>query len=184
MVTIKDLFEVFREVGQVFDVFLPKDRLNGRGRGFGFVRFKTEWHANRAIRSLNGRMVGGRRIGEQKAKYVDRNSRKTCYSLAVKSTRKAFSAVSLQNQGVNSTYPPKASHGKSNDRDVSSCPPLKGVLRKLRDDLSSPSINHILQENMACPGIADMDGLATPKDAQVPSGKGSDPSIDGASSQI
>ena len=111
VVTIKDLFEVFREVGQVFDVFLPKDRLNGRGRGFGFVRFKTEWHANRAIRSLNGRMVGGRRIGVQKAKYVDRNSKKTCYSLAVKSTRKAFSAVSLQNQGVNSTYPPKASHG-------------------------------------------------------------------------
>eukprot|EP00268_Persea_americana_P012961 TRINITY_DN15589_c0_g1_i1.p2 TRINITY_DN15589_c0_g1~~TRINITY_DN15589_c0_g1_i1.p2 ORF type:complete len:104 (-),score=17.85 TRINITY_DN15589_c0_g1_i1:155-466(-) len=99
--------------------------------------------------------------------------------LAPITTTKVFT---LQNQ---SDHPPfRGTPGKSNDRDVSSCPPLKGVLRKLRDDLSSPSINHILQENMACPGIADMDGLATPKDAQVPSGKGSDPSIDGASSHI
>lgn len=116
VVTTKDLFEVFREVGQVFDVFLPKDRLNGRGRGFGFVRFKTEWDANRAIRSLNGRMVGGRRIGVKKANYVDRNSKKTGYNLAVERTRKALSAVSRQNQGVNSTNSPKASHGTNQAR--------------------------------------------------------------------
>ena len=70
MVTTKDLFDVFREIGQVFNVFSPKDRLDGRGKGFGFVQFKTEWDANKAIRSLNGPMVGAGRIGVQKAKCV------------------------------------------------------------------------------------------------------------------
>ena len=40
--TTKDLFNVFKEAGLVFDVFLPKDRRSGQGKGFGFVRFKTE----------------------------------------------------------------------------------------------------------------------------------------------
>ncbi|XXG67826.1 hypothetical protein AAC387_Pa06g1082 [Persea americana] len=54
---------------------------------------------------------------------------------------------------------------KSNARDVSSCPSLTGVVRKLHDDLFAPSRNLILQDNLAGPGIADMDGLATPKKA-------------------
>lgn len=36
-VTTKVLFDVFREAGPVFDVFLPKERITGKGRGFGFV---------------------------------------------------------------------------------------------------------------------------------------------------
>eukprot|EP00268_Persea_americana_P021814 TRINITY_DN21715_c0_g1_i1.p1 TRINITY_DN21715_c0_g1~~TRINITY_DN21715_c0_g1_i1.p1 ORF type:complete len:126 (-),score=20.55 TRINITY_DN21715_c0_g1_i1:373-750(-) len=56
-------------------------------------------------------MVGGRRTGVKKANYVDKNSKKTGYSLAVERTRKAFGAVSMQNQGVNPTNSPKASHG-------------------------------------------------------------------------
>ena len=63
VVMSKDLFEVFRKAGPVFDAFLPKDKFSGRSRGFGFVHFKTEWDANKAIHNLNGRLIGGRRIG-------------------------------------------------------------------------------------------------------------------------
>lgn len=73
--TTKNLFFVFREAGPVFDVFVPKDKNTGRGRGFGFVCFKTEWNANRAIQRFDGRVVGGRRLGVQKAKFVDRKTK-------------------------------------------------------------------------------------------------------------
>ena len=58
----------------MFNVFLPRDIRSGKVRGFGFVRFKTEWDSNLAIQNLNGRVVGGRRITVQKAKFVDRKS--------------------------------------------------------------------------------------------------------------
>ena len=67
----KDLFEGFREAGPVFDAFIPKDRSSGKGRGFGFVRLKTEWDANRAIKLWNGRALPGRKIGVQQSKVPD-----------------------------------------------------------------------------------------------------------------
>eukprot|EP00268_Persea_americana_P059851 TRINITY_DN7393_c0_g2_i2.p1 TRINITY_DN7393_c0_g2~~TRINITY_DN7393_c0_g2_i2.p1 ORF type:complete len:273 (+),score=44.60 TRINITY_DN7393_c0_g2_i2:1124-1942(+) len=75
-VTTKILFDVFREAGPVFDVFLPKDKTSGKGRGFGFVRYKTEWDANRAIQRFDGSLVYGRRIWDQKARLIDRNAKK------------------------------------------------------------------------------------------------------------
>ena len=67
-VTSKDLFDVFREAGPVFDVFLQRDR-SSESRGFGFVQFKIEWDANRAIQRLDGRVIDGRRIRVQMARY-------------------------------------------------------------------------------------------------------------------
>eukprot|EP00268_Persea_americana_P021832 TRINITY_DN21728_c0_g2_i4.p1 TRINITY_DN21728_c0_g2~~TRINITY_DN21728_c0_g2_i4.p1 ORF type:complete len:201 (+),score=32.37 TRINITY_DN21728_c0_g2_i4:129-731(+) len=83
--TTKDLFNVFKKAGPVFDVFLPKDRRSGQGKGFGFVQFKTEWDANRAIKNLNGRVVCGRRIGVQVTKELNRNIK---YSRPSKANRK------------------------------------------------------------------------------------------------
>ncbi|XXG72547.1 hypothetical protein AAC387_Pa07g1616 [Persea americana] len=60
--TTKDLFDVFKEAGPVFDVFLPKDKITGKGRGFGFVRFKTEWDANRPA-TLNEAVDGIKLVG-------------------------------------------------------------------------------------------------------------------------
>ena len=56
-----------------------------QGKGFGFVRFKTEWDANRAIKNLNGRVVCGRRIGVQVTKELNRNIK---YSRPSKANRK------------------------------------------------------------------------------------------------
>ena len=90
--------------------------------------------------------------------------------------------ISVRNQ---TDHPPfRRTPGKSNTRDVSSCPPLKGVFRKLRDDLSAPCRNQILQQNLAGPFIAVREGLTSPKVAQMPSGKGSDPSVEGTGTQI
>lgn len=71
--TNRDLYALFREAGPVFDEFLPKVKHSGVSRGFGLVRYKTEWDVNRAIQRLNGRLFGGRRISVQKAKNIDRN---------------------------------------------------------------------------------------------------------------
>lgn len=66
-VTSKDLYLLLREVGLVFDVFIPRDHQNGSLRGFAFVRFKTEWVANKAMQKLNGCLIGGRKIQIQMA---------------------------------------------------------------------------------------------------------------------
>lgn len=61
IVTEKDLFGHFREGVVVFNVFIPRNRVNGSSRGFDFIRYKTEWDARKAITFLNGRSIGGSR---------------------------------------------------------------------------------------------------------------------------
>lgn len=60
VVTANDLFAHFREVGTVFDVFVPKNKSTGQIRGFAFVRCKIEWNARKAIKMLNRRNIRGR----------------------------------------------------------------------------------------------------------------------------
>lgn len=88
--TTKGVFDVFWEAGPVFDVFFPKDRTSGRSRGFGFVRFKTEWDANRAIQRLDGRVIDGSRIGVQMARYQDRNQKKAFHSSIYTNKKQVF----------------------------------------------------------------------------------------------
>lgn len=52
--SMKDLYDLFREAGFVFDVFVPKNKATGASRDFGFVRFKTKWDAKKAINLLHG----------------------------------------------------------------------------------------------------------------------------------
>lgn len=59
--TTRDQVEaLFSEIGQVQDVFLPMDRETGRPRGFAFVEFTSEEHAEQAIERFNGHELGGR----------------------------------------------------------------------------------------------------------------------------
>jgi RNA recognition motif-containing protein len=46
----------------VVDVHIPKDRETGRPRGFAFVRFGAEEHAQQAVEQFHGREVGGRAL--------------------------------------------------------------------------------------------------------------------------
>ncbi|KAF8023523.1 hypothetical protein BT93_F0895 [Corymbia citriodora subsp. variegata] len=67
--TADDLFPLFDKYGKVVDVFIPRDRRTGESRGFAFVRYKYKDEAQKAVDKLDGRVVDGREIGVQFAKY-------------------------------------------------------------------------------------------------------------------
>ncbi|KAA8545603.1 hypothetical protein F0562_020387 [Nyssa sinensis] len=67
--TAEDLFPLFDRYGKVVDIFIPRDRRTGDSRGFAFVRYKYAEEAQRAVDRLDGRVVDGREITVQFAKY-------------------------------------------------------------------------------------------------------------------
>ncbi|KAI3762183.1 hypothetical protein L1987_52607 [Smallanthus sonchifolius] len=67
--TADDLFPLFDKYGKVVDVFIPRDRRTGDSRGFAFVRYKYADEAQKAVDKLDGRVVDGREITVQFAKY-------------------------------------------------------------------------------------------------------------------
>ncbi|KAL9357386.1 hypothetical protein Peur_050639 [Populus x canadensis] len=67
--TADDLFPLFDKYGKVVDVFIPRDRRTGESRGFAFVRYKYAEEAQKAVNRLDGRVVDGREIMVQFAKY-------------------------------------------------------------------------------------------------------------------
>ncbi len=56
--TERDLTELFSPYGNVVEVNIPVDRINGRPRGFGFVTMATPEGARAAIRALHGKEIG------------------------------------------------------------------------------------------------------------------------------
>ncbi|MFQ6038732.1 MAG: RNA recognition motif domain-containing protein [Candidatus Aminicenantales bacterium] len=60
--TESDLREIFEEHGEVTSVKILKDNFTGRSRGFGFVEMPNQEEAEKAINSLNGKEVEGRKI--------------------------------------------------------------------------------------------------------------------------
>lgn len=57
-----DLQELFSQAGDVASVNLVRDQATGRPRGFAFVEMSTDAGAQKAIRDLNEREIGGRRL--------------------------------------------------------------------------------------------------------------------------
>ncbi|XP_034224190.1 serine/arginine-rich splicing factor SC35-like isoform X2 [Prunus dulcis] len=64
-----DLFPLFDKYGKVVDIFIPRDRRTGESRGFAFVRYKYADEAQKAVERLDGKVVDGREITVQFAKY-------------------------------------------------------------------------------------------------------------------
>ena len=56
---LRDAFEAF---GKVTRATVIMDRETGRSKGFGFVEMANNAEAEEAIKSMNGRNVGGRTI--------------------------------------------------------------------------------------------------------------------------
>ncbi|KAF3657256.1 Serine/arginine-rich splicing factor 2 [Capsicum annuum] len=67
--TADDLFPLFDKYGKVVDIFIPRDRRTGESRGFAFVRYKYAEEAQKAVDRLDGRVVDGREMAVQFAKY-------------------------------------------------------------------------------------------------------------------
>jgi len=67
----EELYRSFDSFGDIADVYIPRDKY-GESRGFGFVRFYDRRDAEDA-KSMDGQLIGGRRIGVQMAKYGRRH---------------------------------------------------------------------------------------------------------------
>jgi len=57
----QELRAEFEAFGQVDSVRVIKDRETGKSKGFGFVEMPDQAAAQRAVASLNGKEIGGRK---------------------------------------------------------------------------------------------------------------------------
>ncbi|XP_010483634.1 PREDICTED: cold-inducible RNA-binding protein-like [Camelina sativa] len=69
--TDQSLRQLFSPFGQITEARLIRDQLTQRPKGFGFVTFKSEDDAQKALQALNGKIVNGRLIFVETAKKVE-----------------------------------------------------------------------------------------------------------------
>jgi RNA recognition motif-containing protein len=67
-VTKEKLQEVFSAIGELEESTVIVDKFTGRSKGFGFVTFKNDADADKAIADLNGKDIGGRAATVNEAK--------------------------------------------------------------------------------------------------------------------
>ncbi len=67
-VTGDDLRSLFAGAGSVVDAVVIMDKMTGRSRGFGFVEMSSDEEAKKAIETLNGSDLKGRKINVNEAK--------------------------------------------------------------------------------------------------------------------
>jgi len=60
--TDQQLSEFFAQVGEVASATVITDKYSGQGKGFGFVEYKNDEDADKAIKELTGKDFGGRNI--------------------------------------------------------------------------------------------------------------------------
>lgn len=60
--TDEGLNQFFSEVGTVESAMIIRDKMSGRSKGFGFVEMSTDKEAQKAIETLNGKELDGRKI--------------------------------------------------------------------------------------------------------------------------
>lgn len=69
------LKEIFSAYGDVEEASVIKDKFSGRSKGFGFVTFKNDDEAKKAISEMNDKDVEGRNLKVNEAKPMDPDSR-------------------------------------------------------------------------------------------------------------
>src|SRR4051794_37982107 len=60
--TKAEVQNLFAEIGEIRDVYLPVDRQSGRPRGFAFVEYTSDEDAAKAIEKFNGYQMSGRAL--------------------------------------------------------------------------------------------------------------------------
>jgi len=66
--TSQDLESLFSEVGTCESAAVITDRATGRSRGFGFVEMSSASEVQKAISTLNGRELQGRKLNVSEAR--------------------------------------------------------------------------------------------------------------------
>lgn len=65
------LNELFSSFGEIEEATVIQDKFSGRSKGFGFVTFKNEDDAKKAIAEMNEKEVEGRALKVNEAKPMD-----------------------------------------------------------------------------------------------------------------
>ena len=63
-----DLQTLFSQAGEIASISVVRDQMTGRPRGFAFVEMSTDEGAQNAIRDLDGKDVGGRKVTVNEAR--------------------------------------------------------------------------------------------------------------------
>lgn len=61
-VNIGDLKYEFSRIGEVADVYMPRNHYTKQPRGFGFIKYVDNRDAHRAIEEMNGARIDGREV--------------------------------------------------------------------------------------------------------------------------
>ncbi|XP_002533103.2 glycine-rich RNA-binding protein 2, mitochondrial isoform X1 [Ricinus communis] len=56
------LRDAFRQHGELIEVKVICDHVNGKSEGYGFVKFTSESAASKALKEMNGQLLDGRNI--------------------------------------------------------------------------------------------------------------------------
>ncbi|KAB0794074.1 hypothetical protein PPYR_13694 [Photinus pyralis] len=128
--TPEDLRRVFERCGEVGDVYIPRDRFTRESRGFAFVRFYDKRDAEDALDAMDGRMLDGRELRVQMARYGRPTSPHRRYGRS--SRRRRSRSRSHRRRS------PSRSHSKSRSRSRSDSKSSRGRSRS-RSKSDKPS---------------------------------------------
>ncbi len=67
-VTEAELREAFHPFGEISSVSIVKDKSSGESKGFAFVEMPKQEEAETAMRSLNGKVLGGKPLTVNQAR--------------------------------------------------------------------------------------------------------------------
>jgi RNA recognition motif-containing protein len=70
-VDLEKLKELFTPFGEIEEAIIISDKFSGRSKGFGFVTFKDDASAKKAIAEMNEKEIEGRGLKVNEAKPMD-----------------------------------------------------------------------------------------------------------------
>jgi len=65
------LSEMFSSFGEIDEAIVIADKYSGRSKGFGFVTFKNDEDADKAVADMNGKDIEGRELKVSEAKPME-----------------------------------------------------------------------------------------------------------------
>lgn len=69
--TQKELQELFATYGEIEEAVVISDKYSGRSKGFGFITFKDDAAAQKAVAEMNGKEVDGRALKVNEARPME-----------------------------------------------------------------------------------------------------------------
>ena len=67
----EELTELFSSYGEIEEAVVISDKYSGRSKGFGFVTFKDDASADKAVAEMNGKDVQGRELKVSEARPME-----------------------------------------------------------------------------------------------------------------